>query len=1354
MSLSLLNYILNVDTDIDAGAIRLQLQDGDGVQLAAQQLLLSDLSAATWEGLFDTRRYVQRYASAKQSDKSSPQPTAAQLLAELGVQLGQRVLGEAIVQCLTRSQQRRSLLVQLPGRGDALAVALARVPWELARVRLDAPTLMEQNLIVRLQIQDSPENRPFDATETAELRLLLVFAETAGSRPLAMRQEREDLLQLFYQQILPRSRLQIDVLCHGVSRSRLRQQIARAQGYHILHWSGHGHLNLLELCDETGNADTISGEDLVQLFQEAGGFIPQLVFLSACLSGTVVEVKDWASLRALLRGDDWHGDDWRGDNLPSPENSKGTESSPQQAPTRELSQVLNEANGYTGTALALLRAGVPQAIAMRYEVGDDYARQLARQFYTYWLAVDNPYPPEGALAQARRDLLQHTDGLFAAVDSATPLMFGGGGQQLPRPQGRSPQLTRIRPQPQPLLPGGNRQLERPSHFVGRGTELRRLSLEWLQSPNGGVALVQGLAGLGKTAIAAETIHLWHGRFEAVLAFQAKPLPLQVDEFLRQIDRKLALYSQAYRDKSEQFPYSRVYLPPDERLVGAERYEQLRTNLLEALRDQAILLVLDNFEPNLETIAQDNLYACADPEWERLLQLLVTELSGTRSRLLVTSRHRPRSLAHPGVLWLPLGPLPMPEASLFLRTHAQLRLLLIAGEYTLLQRLLAVSRGHPLILNRLAALAPDPATLAQALTQLEGEGLHSLPDLFAAHLSPAQQEQERQYLDDVAIGAIDWLLQRLNLAERYLLWIVTLANEPVPEALLQGIWSGRSLEAELVAEQLEQMRLALSLADRLPAALKQQLAAALETEAGQALLDQLDQPTPATPAAPPPLAPLLTALHSAGLLSRDDSTQPPSYDCHDLVKERVAAWIAAHDDERAGRTPEQIWLAYGERYAADFHQLMTAGQEGAREAAVEAGRRALVYTIRARQFDRLGAFAGTLVTSTQDPTQLRSIIAELRAIADQVPSGQSRWHLRTNLADALRRSGQPDQALTLYQQAAAAAEASEHWADVGWICGNWANALGDVGQLAAAKAMRQRSAGAKQQAGSPPVQVIGSELEALRIDVLQGAAAQVLPEIGQRLETVRQWWQRQQSGERLPAAPNAVVLGRVLVSGLNIACMANLQLQQWQTCLDLLQEQEQVEQSLGEIPHQLAMTRFNQYRPLLQLGRVVAAQLLLEDCLDTFRQVGDLNAQTKVLSALAHVWHRRGDTAQSIALERQSLAVKNQLPDPTARAISHGNLSIYLYQSGQPQAAAQHQLAAIVYCRVIGSGDLQNSLHNLGNWMRRAEAAGQRYDLPRLAALLAQPEFNPLAQFLAQHSVDPAALQATLDDLIEQVRASL
>lgn len=79
-----------------------------------------------------------------------------------------------------------------------------------------------------------------------------------------------------------------------------------------------------------------------------------------------------------------------------------------------------------------------------------------------------------------------------------------------------------------------------------------------------------------------------------------------------------------------------------------------------------------------------------------------------------------------------------------------------------------------------------------------------------------------------------------------------------------------------------------------------------------------------------------------------------------------------------------------------------------------------------------------------------------AVAERVPAGEARWSLRTYLADALRRAGQPDNALGLYTLAAEEAEAAGHWSDVGGICHNWANALGDVGDLAAARATYQRS----------------------------------------------------------------------------------------------------------------------------------------------------------------------------------------------------------------------------------------------------------------------------------------------------------
>jgi hypothetical protein len=96
-----------------------------------------------------------------------------------------------------------------------------------------------------------------------------------------MRLERETLLDLFYDEVMPNHRVQVDVLCHGVTRERLRKQVESANGYHVVHWSGHGHHDLLELYGEEGDADLLTGSELLALFTEAGGFLPNLIFLAA-----------------------------------------------------------------------------------------------------------------------------------------------------------------------------------------------------------------------------------------------------------------------------------------------------------------------------------------------------------------------------------------------------------------------------------------------------------------------------------------------------------------------------------------------------------------------------------------------------------------------------------------------------------------------------------------------------------------------------------------------------------------------------------------------------------------------------------------------------------------------------------------------------------------------------------------------------------------------------------------------------------------------------------------------------------------------------------------------------------------
>ncbi|MHC4475993.1 MAG: tetratricopeptide repeat protein, partial [Planctomycetota bacterium] len=1001
---------------------------------------------------------------------------------------------------------------------------------------------------------------------------------------------------------------------------------------------------------------------------------------------------------------------------------------------------------------ALLRSGVPQVIAMRYEVGDDYARELARLFYKRLLADDGRPETDQALALARGDLLREDRNVhrFAVVDHATPLIFGQAGRLLEPVGERSEQMDRVRPRPQPLVTGGSRELDRPDYFVGRGGELTRLNVEWLGKGGPAAALVQGLAGLGKTALAAEAIHLWHRRFDYVLAFQAKPTALTIDEFYRRLDSKLTLASGAYRNKCERSHYESVHLASTEKLKGQDRYERMRTNLIEALRDEAILLVLDNFENNLETVASDGGYRCADPQWDRLLTELAERLPETRSRVLVTSRHLLSVLSgNEKVLWIPLGPLPMGEAGLYVRSHPVLYELYLADDEgrRLVERLLEVSRGHPLIMNRLAPLGRDRKVLTEALEQVKAEGWKTLPDLFAAKLSEDQKKREREYLNDVAVGAVDVLIERLSVEARRLLWVVTLANEPVTEGMIEDVWSGRSVEDE----QLAQLRGMLEIADKLPEELRKEL-----EEIPVELREQARRLGEGPKV--PPVGPLLKELHGAGLLAlaevgRGEDGKPVyGYGFHELVRERIGHWMGGHEEQRGERTQEQVWLAYAERYEGIYDALVMSGKPRARETAAEMGRRALVYVVRAGAFERLGSFASWLVTGTYDRTLLRGVIAELEAAAEQVPAGEDRWSVRMYLADALQQSGRSDEALSLYEQAAAEAKDAGNWAAIGWICGNWAGAFVNVGRLDEAKDAFKQCITAQRRAGRPKVEIVGIELEVRRIDVMQGNVKEVLGEIEKRLNEVRRWWERYRAGADVPEAPDAEFLGRVLISGLDVAEYANRTLKRWQNSLDLVIEQEKVKRARGESTHELAITRLNQYGPLRRMGRLDKAQRVLEGCLAVYREVDDLARQARALSGLGSVWDDRGDIEKAVDLGRQALAVFNRLPDPEDRTISHRNLFIYLAKMGHSEEAARHQVADIVYCVVSAHNEhLGTSLRNLGVLMRRAAKAGGRYELPGLGEVLEEAEFEALRVFLEQGQVDAGELQAEIDRLVAQVR---
>ena len=192
------NFDLVITADTPSLTAELRLLDGDGNQLAYRLTDFKTIAVSRQQGLFDLRNYLKNYVE---------QGKEAASVAEIGVCIAEEVLGKEIFLKLWQATNQRTLRIQLPGATEEenhLAAALARVPWEIARPAADKPTLADRHLLVRV-VHDmaAPATQPLALGPDEPLRVLFVFAEARGSRPLAARRERRELLRLFETGDLP-----------------------------------------------------------------------------------------------------------------------------------------------------------------------------------------------------------------------------------------------------------------------------------------------------------------------------------------------------------------------------------------------------------------------------------------------------------------------------------------------------------------------------------------------------------------------------------------------------------------------------------------------------------------------------------------------------------------------------------------------------------------------------------------------------------------------------------------------------------------------------------------------------------------------------------------------------------------------------------------------------------------------------------------------------------------------------------------------------------------------------------------------------------------------------------------------
>lgn len=326
-----------------------------------------------------------------------------------------------------------------------------------------------------------------------------------------------------------------------------------------------------------------------------------------------------------------------------------------------------------------------------------------------------------------------------------------------------------------------------------------------------------------------------------------------------------------------------------------------------------------------------------------------------------------------------------------------------GEKALALRLLSASRFHPLLMDRLARLAADKKLrdqLLQALDTLEkAKDFAQLPALFTTTPGDAK---ELAYLNDALAASLDQLIRDASPDARRVLWIIALANVPVTLGLLKSVWDGKDSPQQALLRRIKQMLDRLPL---LPTELQSKLKKAVNPKVRVAL-DAL----PPEPLAKPEMEALLRHLVSVSL-AKEERTGPedgnPDLTCHELVRERIRAWMEQNPHDRGELTENAIRLAYAERLEAVFrtfqHQNMSA--------ALEAGSCALVYCVQAAAWDRLGSFAGNLVTSTCDPRLLEGLIPNLQTAAESASGGPPA------LAVPLRPRQRPDSGWPLRRQPA-------------------------------------------------------------------------------------------------------------------------------------------------------------------------------------------------------------------------------------------------------------------------------------------------------------------------------------------------
>jgi tetratricopeptide (TPR) repeat protein len=530
------------------------------------------------------------------------------------------------------------------------------------------------------------------------------------------------------------------------------------QRFHVLYVSCHAGPGVLRLEDDEGNEERVDADRLVAEVLPPGRR-PPLVVLAGCATAVGRRGASETALGAEASGPNGPGEA-AGASLAT--GAEGTAS-------EEAAAAAGGARHLPGLAEALLARGVPAVVAMQAPVGDLYARELGARLFAVLASHESP-DPLTALSAARRAIEERRreddldEGQLA--EWATPALYLPSRPPTTKPAqalfATGAARETIEEPPEPRLADGT-VLRGVGDFVGRRRE-ERLALRALRHDGRGGVLLQGLGGIGKSTLAAElTRHLAEDGW--MLASVVGPTG--PDDLLAAVAAELRQYARAQKldDKHPFRSLASDLLRRD--LDWEERFEDLSRT---ALAKRPLLLLLDNFEDNLEADGQRWRPRNAD-----LAELLARWLRDPgKSRLLLTSR-RPFALprdAERRLEALHLGPLSFAETRKLLWRLPALHAL----EPDEKLRAYTAVGGHPRTLEYLdALLRGGEARYADVEERMERAiAERGVPDPrgwlagFMGDLDAALAETVTLATDDVLLRDLLRQIEHMPLARRLLI----------------------------------------------------------------------------------------------------------------------------------------------------------------------------------------------------------------------------------------------------------------------------------------------------------------------------------------------------------------------------------------------------------------------------------------------------------------------------------------------------------------------------------------------------------------------------------------------------------